>query len=79
MKGGGRARRETLTRVVPVLRAHARRCLRHSKLELPMSALGHKQTLGSVRVMSALPPKADIETQSRDVRFVPKGDIAGLR
>src|SRR5215469_16686016 len=27
-------------------------------------------------VMSALPPKADIETQSRDVRFVPKADIA---
>jgi hypothetical protein len=26
--------------------------------------------------MSALPPKADIETQSRDVRFVPKADIA---
>jgi hypothetical protein len=41
---------------------------------LRMSALGHKRTLGSVRVMSALPPKADIETQSRDVRFVPKAD-----
>jgi hypothetical protein len=26
--------------------------------------------------MSALPPKADIETQSRDVRFVPKADIS---
>ena len=25
--------------------------------------------------MSALPPKADIETQSRDVCFVPKADI----
>jgi hypothetical protein len=25
--------------------------------------------------MSALPPKADIGTQSRDVRFVPKADI----
>jgi hypothetical protein len=24
--------------------------------------------------MSALPPKADIETQSRDVRFVPEPD-----
>jgi hypothetical protein len=24
--------------------------------------------------MSALPPKADIGTQSRDVRFVPKAD-----
>ena len=29
--------------------------------------------------MSALPPKADIETQSRDVRFVPKADIGGLK
>jgi len=28
--------------------------------------------------MSALPPKADIETQSRDVRFVPKADIPGV-
>jgi hypothetical protein len=26
--------------------------------------------------MSALPPKADIETQLRDVRFAPKADIA---
>jgi len=29
--------------------------------------------------MSALPPKADIGTQSRDVRFVPKADIANIR
>jgi hypothetical protein len=36
-----------------------------------MSALGQKQTSGHVRVMSALPPKADIGTQPRDVRFVP--------
>ena len=28
-----------------------------------------------LRTMSALPPKADIGTQSRDVRFVPKADI----
>jgi len=27
-----------------------------------MSALGQKQTLGKVRLMSALPPKADIDT-----------------
>jgi len=39
-----------------------------------MSALGHKRTLGHVRTMSALPPKADIGTQPRDVRFVPKAD-----
>ena len=37
----------------------------------PMFALGQKQTLGHLRAMSALPPKADIETRSRDVRFVP--------
>jgi hypothetical protein len=42
---------------------------------LRVSALGQKRTLRGVRPMSALPPKADIETQSRDVRFVPKADI----
>src|SRR6516164_5956646 len=41
----------------------------------PTSALGQKQTLADVRVMSALPPIADIGTQQRDVRFVPKADI----
>jgi len=30
-----------------------------------MSALGQKRTLGHVRAMSALPPKADIGTQPR--------------
>ena len=40
-----------------------------------MSALGHKQTFECVCAMSALPPKADIGTQSRNVRFVPKADI----
>jgi len=35
------------------------------------SALGQKQTSGCRLLMSALPPKADIETRSRDVRFVP--------
>src|SRR6516164_9712686 len=42
-----------------------------------MSALGQKQTLMSARAMSALPPKADIGTQSWNVRFVPKADICG--
>jgi hypothetical protein len=42
-----------------------------------MSALGQKQTLETVRVMSALPPKADIGTQPRYVRFVPRADMAG--
>jgi hypothetical protein len=32
-----------------------------------MSALGHKQTLGRVRLMSALPPKADIAKHWWDV------------
>jgi hypothetical protein len=30
---------------------------------------------GDVRVMSALPPKADIAKRRWDVRFVPKADI----
>ena len=40
-----------------------------------MSALGQKRTSKDVQSMSALPPKADIGTQSRNVRFVPKADI----
>jgi hypothetical protein len=36
-----------------------------------MSALGHKRTLRSETVMSALPPKADIVDRDRHVRFVP--------
>jgi hypothetical protein len=40
-----------------------------------MSALGHKRTFECIRAMSALPPKADIGTQSRNVCFVPKADI----
>ena len=43
-----------------------------------MSALGQKQTLKCFSRMSALPPKADIGTQPRDVRFVPEADIAHL-
>ena len=34
--------------------------------------------VNSLAAMSALPPKADIGTQSRNVRFVPKADIAKL-
>jgi hypothetical protein len=40
-----------------------------------MSALGQKQTLKRPRLMSALPPKADIDERDRHVRFVPKADI----
>src|SRR6516164_7713611 len=38
-------------------------------------ALGQKRTSEHVCVMSALPPKADTGTPSRNVRFVPKADI----
>jgi hypothetical protein len=37
--------------------------LRSSNPEPLMSALGQKQTLGLLRLMSDLPPKADIGTQ----------------
>jgi hypothetical protein len=40
-----------------------------------MSALGQKQTLRRILVMSALPPKADIGGAHRDVRLVPIADI----
>src|SRR6516165_12253230 len=40
-----------------------------------MSALGQKRTLGDFRLMSALPPKADMDQSGCDVRFVPKADI----
>ena len=40
-----------------------------------MSVLGQKQTLGKGRVMSALPPKADMDQSGCDVRFVPLADI----
>ena len=39
-----------------------------------MSALGQKRTL-DLHPMSALPPKADIDRDRRDVRFVPKADM----
>jgi hypothetical protein len=51
--------------------------VRHGKVPHLMSALGQKRTLTTTRAMSALPPKADITTQSHDVRFVPDSDIEG--
>jgi hypothetical protein len=42
--------------------------LHGSNPEPLMSALGQKQTSELVQPMSALPPKADIGTQLRDVR-----------
>ena len=41
-----------------------------------MSALGQKQTCAAHKVMSAIPPKADICSAKAYVRFVPKADIA---
>ena len=38
-------------------------------------APGQKRTSRLVERMSALPPKADIKSRIRDVRFVPKADI----
>ena len=40
-----------------------------------MSALGHKRTFAVQNGMSALPPKADMCSATRDVRFVPIADI----
>ena len=40
-----------------------------------MSALGQKQTFALQNVMSALPPKADMCSATRHVRFVPIADI----
>jgi hypothetical protein len=48
----------------------------HSKFGWPMSALGHKRTWRGEFAMSALPPKADIGTHPRNVRFVPKATSA---
>jgi hypothetical protein len=40
-----------------------------------MSALGQKQTCAAQKVMSALPPKADICSAALYVRFVPIADM----
>jgi hypothetical protein len=42
--------------------------LQSSNPEPPMSALGQKQTFRPFATMSALPPKADIDERSPDVR-----------
>src|SRR5262249_37087025 len=51
--------------------SYAPQCIRAGR---SMSALGQKRTSQHVRSISALPPKADIGTQSWNVRFVPKAD-----
>jgi hypothetical protein len=48
--------------------------LHGSNPELPMSALGQKQTFWPLFAMSGLHPKADIAEHRRHVRFVPKAD-----
>jgi hypothetical protein len=40
-----------------------------------MSAMGQKQTLTSVKPMSALPPKAEIVEGDHHVRFVPEAEV----
>jgi hypothetical protein len=40
-----------------------------------MCALGHKRTFAVQRLMSALPPKADMCSATRDVRYGPIADI----
>jgi hypothetical protein len=49
------------------------------QLNQSTSALGQKQTLERLHPMSALPPKADIVQDDRDVRLVPKADIRQSR
>jgi hypothetical protein len=46
-----------------------------SKMRHSISTLGQKRTLGKVRLMSAIPPKAALVQRVWDVRFVPKADI----
>jgi hypothetical protein len=47
-----------------------------SCLRLEMSALGQKQTFKRLRLMSALPPKADIGTQLRNALCAKSGQSA---
>jgi hypothetical protein len=44
-----------------------------------MSGSGQKRTLNRSIVMSALPPKADMDHHGRDVRFVPKAAVSSCR
>ena len=47
-------------------------------LRSSMSAFGHKRTYAVQRAMSALPPKADMCSATKDVRYGPKADMAHL-
>ena len=46
-----------------------------ARLYIAISLVGQKQTCAAQKVMSALPPKADMCGATRDVRFVPIADI----
>ena len=48
------------------------------KMQTRLSALGQKRTCAVQQLMSALPPKADMCSATRHVRFVPIADIAPL-
>src|SRR5262249_41753382 len=54
--------------------AHSLCCALRGKGQF-MSALGQKQTFAPQKVMSALPPKADMCGAVADVRYGPKADI----
>jgi hypothetical protein len=49
--------------------------LRGTNPEPLTSVLGQKRTFHSVQLRSAIPPKADIDRHSPNVRFVPSADI----
>ena len=49
--------------------------MQHSNCYARKVEMGQKRTLTHLVQMSALPPKADIGTRPRNVRFVPKADI----
>ena len=57
--------------MVPQLGSSINKC----SLLRGMSALGQKQTFAVQYAMSALPPKADMCSATRHVRFVPIADI----
>jgi len=44
-----------------------------------MSAVGHKRTFAPQQAMSALPPKADMCSATRYVRFVPQADMKTMQ
>ena len=75
-EAGTTPRKETITAGIGDRRNGVRGVkLQGNNREPSMSALGHKRTSAHIRVMSALPPKADIAERDRHVCFVPKADI----